>query len=75
MRRCRAFRAFNERSVAAFLSSAFREAAKQSAGLASDLVTKVGVPLLKMPVDASRKLIDWVSDSVRGWFGGKPAPA
>lgn len=74
MRRCRAFRAFTEKSVASFLSSAFREAAKQSAGLATDLVSKVGVPLLKMPVDASRKLIDWVSDSVRGWFGGKPIP-
>lgn len=71
MRRCRAFRAFTEKSVASFLSTAFREAGKQSAGLASDLVTKVGVPLLKMPVDASRKLIDWAADSVRGWFSWK----
>jgi putative membrane protein len=66
-----AFRAFSERSIASFLQSAFREAAKQSAGLATDVVTKVGTPVLKMPVEAGRKLVDWVSDSVRGWFGWK----
>jgi len=74
MGRCRAFRAFTERSVAAYLQSALREAAKQSAGLASDVVTKVGTPLLKMPVEAGKKLVDWVSESVQGWFGPKPGP-
>lgn len=72
MRRCRAFRAFTERSVASFLQTAFREAAKQSAGLASDLVTKVGTPVLKVPVEAGKKIVDWVTESVRGWFGTKP---
>ncbi len=71
MRRCRAFRAFTERSVGSFVQSALREAAKQSAGLASDVVTKVGTPLLKMPVDAGKKLVDWVTESVQGWFGWK----
>ena len=71
MRRCRAFRAFTERSVASFVQSAFREAAKQGAGLARDVVTKVGTPLLKMPVEAGKKLVDWVTESVQGWFGWK----
>ena len=75
MRRCRAFRAFNERSVGSFVQSAFREAARQSAGLASDVVTKVGTPLLKMPVEAGKKLVDWVTDSVQGWFGRGSAPS
>ena len=74
MHRCRAFRAFTERSIGGFLRSAFREAAKQSAGLATDVVTKVGTPMLKMPVDAGKKLIDWVSESVQGWFGWKSGP-
>ena len=74
MNRCRAFEAFTERSVANFLRNAFQEAAKQSAGLASDVVTKVGHPILKMPVDAGKKLVDWVSESVRGWFGWKAGP-
>ncbi len=76
MHRCRAFRAFTERSVGGFLRSAFREAAKQSAGLATDVVTKVGTPILKMPVEAGRKLVDWVTESVQGWFGWKgPEPS
>ncbi len=74
MHRCRAFRAFTERSIGGFLRSAFREAAKQSAGLATDVVTKVGTPMLKMPVEAGKKLIDWVSESVQGWFGWKKGP-
>jgi uncharacterized membrane protein YcjF (UPF0283 family) len=74
MRRCRAFRAFTERSIGGFLQSAFKEAAKQSAGLATDVVTKVGTPLLKMPVEAGKKLVDWVSESVRDWFGWKSGP-
>ena len=75
MRRCRAFRAFSEKSIASFLHAAFKEAAKQSAGLATDVVTKVGTPLLKMPVEAGKKLVDWVTDSVQGWFGFKSGPA
>lgn len=71
MGRCRAFRAFTEKSVAGYVQAAFKETAKQSAGLASDVVTKVGTPLLKMPVEAGKKLVDWVSESVQGWFGGK----
>lgn len=75
MKRCRAFRAFTERSVASFLSAAFREAAKQSAGFATDLVTKVGRPILQLPVEAGKKLVDWVTDSVRSWFGNpEPSP-
>ncbi|MHC4079519.1 MAG: DUF697 domain-containing protein [Planctomycetota bacterium] len=74
MGRCRAFRAFNERSIGSFLRSAFREAAKQSAGLATDVVSTVGTPVLKMPVEAGKKLVDWVSESVRGWFGWKGGP-
>jgi putative membrane protein len=74
MSRCRAFQAFTQRSVANYLRSAFQEAAKQSAGLASDVVTKVGTPILKMPVEAGKKLVDWVSESVRGWFGWKAGP-
>jgi hypothetical protein len=71
MRRCRAFRAFTEQSVGGFLGDAFREAAKQSVGLARDLVSEVGMPVLKMPVEAGKKLVDWVADSVRGWVGGR----
>ena len=59
--RCRAFRAFTEASLANVLKSAFQEAAKQGAGLASDLVRTVGLPVLKLPVEAGRKLVSWVA--------------
>ncbi|MEM7198851.1 MAG: DUF697 domain-containing protein [Planctomycetota bacterium] len=74
MRRCRAFRAFTEASIARHVQAALGEAARQSAGFATDLVTKVGVPLLRMPVDAGKRLVDWVSDSMRGWFGRPATP-
>ena len=56
------------------INRALGEAAKQSAGLATDVVTKVGTPLCKMPVEAGKKLVDWVSQSVQSWFGAKPEP-
>lgn len=69
-RRCRSFQAFTRKSLARVLQVAFREAAAQSAGLASDLVTKVGVPVFKMPIEMGKKAVDWASGVMRGWFGG-----
>jgi hypothetical protein len=67
--RCRAFRAFTQASVANYLQEAMQEVARQATGLVGDLVKNVGTPVLKLPVEAGKKLLEWVGDWVGGWFG------
>jgi len=62
--RCRAFRAFTKASLAGVLQSAFREATMQGVGLVSDLVRTVGRPVLRIPEEIGRRLIDWVKGLV-----------
>jgi hypothetical protein len=67
--RCRAFRAFTRATLASVLQSAFREATMQGVGLVSDLVRTVGRPVLRIPEEIARRLLDWV----KGLVGREPA--
>lgn len=67
--RCRAFRPWNEATLASRLKDAMKEVASQGAGVMKDVVgTVVKQGLVKLPGEIAKKASSWVS----GLFGKKP---